>query len=148
MMGHTKEIDNHHYAIPVGMLVGTSEKTYDGLPLCCPRILFCWMALKPDSWRLQSSAVSLFLLFIVNDPPSPLRSRFLLLGHFFSLSLFLLVDISPNLPLMRTGKPSCSRPFLLFGWSISLLSRSFVLSCWLRGFLPRIGSARLGVVHR
>src|SRR3954470_18881731 len=96
-------------------------------------------------WPLEgNSPYSLWL----NVPASPLRSRFLLLAHLFSLSLFLLVNPSLNLPLTRTGRPSFSRLFLLFGWSFSLLSRSLVLSCWLRGFFPRISFARLGVVHR
>jgi hypothetical protein len=87
-----------------------------------------------NSWRLQFSAFLLSLLFIVNVPPSPLRSRFLLLSHLFRLSLFLLVDLSLNPPLTRTGRPSFSEIFLLFGWSFSLLSRSLVLRCWLRRF--------------
>ena len=45
-------------------------------------------------------------------------------------------------------KLSFSRLCLLSDLSFPLISRSLVLSCWLRGFFPRIGFSRLGVVRR
>src|SRR5271156_5502696 len=70
-----------------------------------------------NSWHLQFSAFLPFLLslhFVVNLLPKPLRSACRLLGHLFSLPLFLFVGVSLSPPLMRTSKPSFSSLFLFF----------------------------------
>lgn len=48
LMGHSEEVENHHYAIPVGMLVGTSEKVFDVFEDASHR----WHAF----WRLGSAS--------------------------------------------------------------------------------------------